>query len=83
MTSAIVISPNGMALDNPTGPEAAAVAQRFTLTFTAYDKKGNIITPSASNQLVLSISGDFPSPNNVVTPDNTTISSGQQCRFQL
>ncbi len=79
--SAIVISPNGMALNNPTGPDVAAAAEPFILTFTAYDKKGNIIKPSASNQMTVNISGDFPSPNNVVTPDSMTISSGNSASF--
>ncbi len=73
--SAIDISPN-VALNNPAAESAAAApAQTFTLTFTAYDSTGKPITPSSSNPLTVNIYGDFPSPNNVVTPDSTTITS--------
>ncbi|HTR62753.1 MAG TPA: hypothetical protein VMH37_13675 [Candidatus Binataceae bacterium] len=73
-TSAINISPN-VALNNPSSAASSTTPQTFSLTFTAYDSNGNQITPTNSNFMTVNIYGDFPSPNNVISPDSFPITS--------
>lgn len=47
-------------------------SSRFTITLTAYNSSGDIITPSSSNQFNLAVYGV---PNGVITPSTQTMST--------
>jgi hypothetical protein len=79
--SVILFSPNAVVLNNPTGTGSTTppqVSTMFTVDLTAYDSKGNILTPTAANPLHVHVYG---APDGVITPVDATITAGTTANF--
>lgn len=79
--SVILFSPNAVMLNNPSIPGPATsptTPTTYTVNLTAYDSNGNILAPTAANPLHVQVYG---APEGVITPVNTTITSGTTVQF--
>ena len=77
----IVFTPNAVMVNNPTRPSATPWPEApatFTLNLTAYDSNGNVLQPTAENPLHVQVYG---APDGVITPVDTTITSGNAVQF--
>jgi len=77
----VLFSPNAVVLDNPipgTSSPTLAGPTTVTVDLTAYDSKGNILTPTAGNPIHVHVYG---APDGVITPVDTTITSGTAVQF--
>ena len=77
----VVFTPNAVMVDNPVNPGIPippAVPTTFTLNLTAYDSNGNLLEPTAANPLHVQVYG---APEGVITPVDTTITSGTAVQF--
>jgi hypothetical protein len=75
-TSVITFSPGVLVLNNPIpGASAASLGSPtpITVDLTAYDSKGNILSPTFANPIHVHVYG---APDGVITPVETTVTSG-------
>ncbi len=77
----IVFTPDAVMVNNPVTPGPFALPPTptsITLNLTAYDSNGNVLQPTADHPLHVQVYG---APDGVITPTDTTITSGTAVQF--
>jgi hypothetical protein len=78
LANTIVFTPSSVALKNPATSKGSGTAGKFTLGFTVYDQNGNVIPPSASQPVVVSLYG---APSGVIAPASAQVTTGSGITF--